>query len=58
MTQQREASLHRALLSGVDAPAKLRVLGLLSNIPSFHEAIGVKLGQPVSVAHCTWALRH
>jgi putative endopeptidase len=45
--QQREEVLRRRLLSDVHAPAKWRVLGPLSNIPEFHEAFGVKEGQPM-----------
>jgi putative endopeptidase len=45
--QQREARLRRALLSDVHAPAKWRVLGPLANVPEFHEAFGVKPGQPM-----------
>lgn len=47
LTQEREASLRRHLLSDVHAPAKWRVLGPLSNLPEFHEAFGVKPGQPL-----------
>ena len=47
LTQEREASLRRNLLSDVHAPAKWRVLGPLSNIPEFHEAFGVKPSQPL-----------
>ncbi len=42
LSQEREASLRRNLLSDVHAPAKWRVLGPLSNIPEFYEAFGVK----------------
>jgi putative endopeptidase len=47
MSQQRDASLRRGLLSDVHAPAKWRVLGPLSNIPEFYEAFGIKPGQPM-----------
>ena len=47
MTQEREASLRRGLLSDVHAPAKWRVLGPLSNIPEFYEAFNIKPGQPM-----------
>ena len=47
MTQQREASLRRSLLSDVHAPAKWRVLGPLANIPEFYAAFGVLPGQPM-----------
>jgi putative endopeptidase len=47
LTQEREASLRRNLLGDVHAPPKWRVLGPLSNIPEFHEAFGVKPGQPL-----------
>ena len=47
MTQRREASLRRGLLSDVHAPGKWRVLGPMANIPEFHEAFGVKPGQPM-----------
>lgn len=47
LTQEREASLRRHLLSDVHAPAKWRVLGPLSNLPEFQEAFGVKPGQPL-----------
>lgn len=42
LSQEREASLRRNLLSDVHAPAKWRVLGPMSNIPEFYEAFGVK----------------
>ncbi len=42
LSQEREASLRRNLLSDVHAPAKWRVLGPISNIPEFYEAFGVK----------------
>jgi putative endopeptidase len=45
MTQQRDESLRRGLLSDVHAPAKWRVLGPLANIPEFYDAFGVKPGQ-------------
>src|SRR5262245_20192402 len=45
--QQTEARLRRALLSDVHAPAKYRVIGPFANIPDFHEAFGVKPGQPM-----------
>lgn len=45
--QQRVEQLRSRLLSDVHAPAKWRVLGPLSNIPEFHEAFGVKPGQPM-----------
>ena len=47
MTQQRDESLRRGLLSDVHAPAKWRVLGPLANIPDFYAAFGVKPGQPM-----------
>jgi len=47
MVQQREAQLRQQLLSDVHAPAKWRVLGPLANIPEFHQAFGVKPGQPM-----------
>ena len=47
LTQQREASLRRNLLSDVHAPAKWRVLGPLSNIPDFYDAFGVQTTQPL-----------
>jgi putative endopeptidase len=47
MTQQRDESLRRGLLSDVHAPAKWRVLGPLANIPEFYDAFGVKQGQPM-----------
>jgi putative endopeptidase len=47
MTQQRDESLRRGLLSDVHAPAKWRVLGPMANIPEFYEAFGVKPGQPM-----------
>ena len=47
MTEQRDASLRRGLLSDVHAPAKWRVLGPLSNIPEFYAAFGIKPGQPM-----------
>ena len=50
LTQEREASLRRNLLSDVHAPAKWRVLGPLSNIPEFHEAFGVKQGDKMYLA--------
>jgi putative endopeptidase len=45
--QEREATLRRALLSDLHAPAKWRVLGPLSNIPEFYEAFGVRTNQPM-----------
>jgi putative endopeptidase len=45
LTQQREESLRRNLLSDVHAPAKWRVLGPMSNVPEFYEAFGVKTNQ-------------
>ena len=42
LSQEREASLRRNLLSDVHSPAKWRVLGPMSNIPEFYEAFGVK----------------
>ena len=47
MLQEREENLRRQLLSDVHAPAKWRVIGPLSNISEFHEAFGVKSGQPM-----------
>src|ERR1700686_4038482 len=47
MTQQRDESLRRGLLSDVHAPAKWRVLGPLANIPEFYDAFGVKPNQPM-----------
>jgi putative endopeptidase len=47
MSQQRDESLRRGLLSDVHAPAKWRVLGPMANIPEFYEAFGVKPGQPM-----------
>jgi putative endopeptidase len=47
LQQQREAELRRWLLSNVHAPPKWRVVGPLSNIPAFHDAFGVKPGQPM-----------
>ena len=47
MLQQREAQLRQQLLGNVHAPPKWRVLGPLANIPEFHEAFGVKAGQPM-----------
>ena len=47
LSQEREASLRRNLLSDVHAPAKWRVLGPLSNIPEFYEAFGVKPREPM-----------
>jgi len=44
LSQEREASLRRQLLSDVHAPAKYRVLGPLSNIPAFYGAFGIKPG--------------
>jgi len=45
--QPRDQILRTRLLSDVHAPAKWRVNGPLSNIPDFHEAFGVKPGQPM-----------
>ncbi|MES2148776.1 MAG: M13 family metallopeptidase [Pseudomonadota bacterium] len=47
MSQSRDATLRRRLLSDVHAPAKWRVLGPMANIPEFHEAFGVKAGEPM-----------
>ncbi|HUX68868.1 MAG TPA: M13 family metallopeptidase [Terriglobales bacterium] len=45
LSQERQASLRRQLLSDVHAPAEYRVIGPLSNIPAFYQAFGVKPGQ-------------
>jgi len=47
MYQERVESLRNHLLSDVHSPAKWRVNGPLSNVPEFHEAFGVKPGQPM-----------
>lgn len=47
MNQTRDEALRQHLLSDVHAPSKWRVLGPLSNLPEFHEAFGVKPGQPM-----------
>jgi predicted metalloendopeptidase len=47
LSEQRDASLRRQLLSNVHAPAKWRVLGPMANIPEFYAAFGVKPGQPM-----------
>lgn len=47
MTQARDEALRSHLLSDVHAPSKWRVLGPMSNIPEFHDAFGVKPGQPM-----------
>ena len=47
MTQTRDEAARSRLLSDVHAPPKWRVLGPMSNIPEFHEAFGVKPGQPM-----------
>jgi putative endopeptidase len=47
MSEQRDESLRRGLLSDVHAPAKWRVLGPLANIPEFYAAFGVTPGQPM-----------
>lgn len=47
LSQQREQNLRDRLLSDVHSPAKWRVLGPFANIPAFHEAFGVKEGQPM-----------
>jgi putative endopeptidase len=47
MSQQRDARLRARLLSDVHAPAKWRVLGPMANIPEFHEAFGVDVGDPM-----------
>lgn len=47
MNQTRDEALRSRLLSDVHAPAKWRVLGPLANIPEFHEAFGIKPGQPM-----------
>ncbi|BDU71605.1 M13 family metallopeptidase [Mesoterricola silvestris] len=54
MTQQKDEALRTRLLSDVHSPAKWRVIGPLSNIPEFHQAFGVKEGQPMwrSPADC------
>lgn len=45
--EEREEALRQGLLSDVHAPAKWRVNGPLANIGEFHEAFGVKPGQPM-----------
>ena len=45
--QEREERMRRQLVSDVHAPAKWRVLGPFSNVPEFHDAFGVKRGQPM-----------
>ncbi|MBY0558070.1 MAG: M13 family metallopeptidase [Burkholderiaceae bacterium] len=47
MNQTRDEALRQHLLSDVHAPSKWRVLGPLSNLPEFHEAFGIKPGQPM-----------
>ncbi len=47
MHHEREENLRKHLLSDVHAPPKWRVIGPLSNISEFHEAFGVKPGQPM-----------
>jgi putative endopeptidase len=45
--QARPETLRARLLSDVHAPPKWRVNVPLSNIPEFHEAFGIKPGQPM-----------
>ena len=45
--QDREEHLRKELLSDVHAPPHWRVNGPLANMPEFHEAFGVKPGQPM-----------
>lgn len=45
LSEERDESLARQILSDVHAPAKLRVNGPLSDLPDFYEAFGVKPGQ-------------
>ncbi|MES2439032.1 MAG: M13 family metallopeptidase [Verrucomicrobiota bacterium] len=45
--QDRAESLRAKLLSDVHAPPKWRVNVPLSNLPEFHEAFGIKPGQPM-----------
>lgn len=45
--QERAESLRAKLLSDVHAPPKWRVNVPLSNIPEFHEAFGIKPGDPM-----------
>jgi putative endopeptidase len=47
LSQEREDSLRRGLLSDVHAPAKWRVNGPMSNVPEFYQAFGIKPGQPM-----------
>lgn len=47
LMQQRNSALRRGLLTDVHAPAKWRVNGPMSNLSDFHEAFGVKPGQPM-----------
>ena len=43
----REQALREALLTDAHAPAKYRVNGPLANLPEFHEAFGIKDGEPM-----------
>jgi len=46
-TKVREEALREALMTDPHAPAKYRVNGPLSNLPEFHEAFGIKAGEPM-----------
>lgn len=45
--QEKEESLRSQLLSDVHSPGEWRVNGPFANVPAFHEAFGVKPGQPL-----------
>jgi predicted metalloendopeptidase len=44
----RDEALRERLLTDPHAPAKYRVNGPLSNLPEFHQAFGIKAGEPMN----------